>query len=282
VATVTSATDRVRLQLIAGAPVDDVASLPPRVRRGVELARALGAPLLPAVDAAADAEDDATRARRAVDVSTAQARTVARGLTLAPLLLVPAVGGLAGVDTLAFYASGGGRGVLGAGLALLAAGGGLARLLIRRASRPSRDADLEEVAELVAVALTGGVGAAAALREVAAVMPGEAERLRRLALDIDLGIRRTPTSRVAGRREPLPLLRVREVLATASELGAPAAPTLRRLARDLRAAELARVMAAAERLPAQLTVPTTLLLLPATLLLVGAPLVASGLSAVLT
>ena len=68
---------------------------------------------------------------------------------------------------------------------------------------------------------------------------------------------------------------------TANELGAPAAPSLRRLARDLRGAELARVMAAAERLPAQLTVPTTLLLLPATLLLVGAPLVASGLSAVL-
>ena len=40
-------------------------------------------------------------------------------------------------------------------------------------------------------------------------------------------------------------------------------------------------MAAAERLPAQLSVPTTLLLLPATLLLVAAPLVAAGFSDVL-
>ena len=280
-ATLSSATDRVRLQLVAGAPIEDPASLPPRVRRGIALARTLGAPLLPAVDAAADAEDDEARARRAVEVSTAQARTVARGLTLAPLLLVPAIGGLAGVDTLTFYASGAGRGVLGVGLALLAAGGVLARLLIRRAARPSHDAPLEEVAELVAVALTGGVGPAAALREVAAVMPEQAERLRRLALDLDLGIARTPRSRGSGPPEPVAIGRIREVLATASALGAPAAPTLRRLARDLRAAELARVMAAAERLPAQLTVPTTLLLLPATLLLVGAPLVASGLSAVL-
>lgn len=280
-AALTSATDRVRLQLVAGTPIDDPASLPPRVRRGVTLARTLGAPLLPAVDAAADAEDDDARARRAVAVSTAQARTVARGLTLAPLLLVPAIGGLAGVDTVGFYSSGAGRGVLVVGLALLLAGGGVVRLLIRSASRPSRDAAIEEVAELVAVALTAGVGTAAALREVAAVMPQESERLRRLALDLDLGIARTSSPRIAGRHGPVALARIREVLVTASELGAPAAPTLRRLARDLRAAELARVMAAAERLPAQLTVPTTLLLLPATLLLVGAPLVASGLSAVL-
>jgi len=276
-----SATDRVRLQLIAGAPIDDVVSMPPRVRRGVTLARTLGAPLLPAIDAAAEAEDDDARARRAVEVSTAQARTVARGLTLAPLLMVPGIGGLAGVDTFAFYASGTGRGVLGVGLALLAAGGAFARLLIHRAARPSREAPLEEVAELVAVALTSGVGPAAALREVAAVMPDQAGRLRRLALDLDLGITRAPRSRRTGPPEPAAIGRIREVLATASALGAPAAPTLRRLARDLRAAELARVMAAAERLPAQLTVPMTLLLLPATLLLVGAPLVASGLSAVL-
>jgi hypothetical protein len=114
VAALTSATDRVRLQLVAGTPIDDP-RLPPRVRRGVMLARTLGAPLLPAVDAAADAEDDDARARRAVAVSTAQARTVARGLTLAPLLLVPAIGGLAGVDTVAFYTSGAGAGCWSSG-----------------------------------------------------------------------------------------------------------------------------------------------------------------------
>jgi pilus assembly protein TadC len=270
-----STTDQVRLRLLAGASLGDVSRLPPRVHRGVMLAQTVGAPLLPAVDAAAAAEDDERRARRAVQVSTAQARTVARGLTLAPLALVPVIGRLAGVDVVPFYASGPGRSVLVAGLVLLGAGGTFARLLIGRASRPGPDVELEEVVELVAVALTGGSGTAAALRAVAEVMPRRSVELRRIALDLDLGVDRPPAG-----REPEALMRMRELLAASNALGAPAAPTLRRLARDLRAAELARVMAAAERLPAQLTVPTTLLLLPATLLLVGAPLVAAGLTAV--
>jgi pilus assembly protein TadC len=272
---VTSTTDRIRLRLLAGAPLGDVGPLPPRVQRGMTLARAIGAPLLPAVDAAVDAEDDESRARRAVTVSTAQARTVGRGLTLAPLALVPGIGRLAGVDVVPFYRAVPGRGILVVGLVLLAVGGALARLLIARASRPSVDVELEEAVELVAVALTGGVGPAAALRAVADVLPRQSARLRRLALDLDLGVRRPALDGA-----PMALVRMRDLLVSAAELGAPAAPTLRRLARDLRAEELARVMAAAERLPAQLTVPTTLLLLPATLLLVGAPLVAAGLGAI--
>ena len=268
-------TDDVRLRILAGAPVEDITRLPPRVLRGLLLARTIGAPLLAAVDAAADAEDDELRARRAIEVSTAQARTVAWGLTLAPLVLVPVIGRLAGVAVLPFYLSGTGRGVLLVGVTLLAAGGGLARLLIGHAARPASTADVEEVVELVAVALTGGAGTAAALRAVAEVMPHRATRLQRLALDLDLGV-----SRPLPPGDPDALVRMHDALMTASALGAPVVPTLRRLARDLRAAELARVMSAAERLPAQLTLPTTLLLLPATLLLVGAPLVAAGLSAV--
>ena len=269
-------TDRIRLHLLAGAPITPALRLSPRVGRAVAVATEIGAPLLPAVESASDAEDDDARAVRAVTVSTAQARTVARGLTLAPLLLVPLIGRLAGVDTIAFYREGVGRTILLAGLMLLALGGSLARLIILRAGRRSRDADLEEAAELVASALTGGSGSAAALRAVAAVMPHQAQRLRQLALDLDLGIRRPPQA-----DGPAALDRLRGVLTTAGEVGAPAAPMLRDLARELRAAELARLMAAAERLPAQLTVPTTLILLPTTLLLVGAPLVASGLSRVL-
>jgi pilus assembly protein TadC len=278
VATVSrTSTDRVRLRLLAGAPPGDLRSLSPRVRRGAALAHALGAPLLPAIDAAVEAEDDETRAVRAVAVSTAQARTVARGLAGAPLVLVPLIGGLAGVDTVAFYTQGAGRGVLAIGAALVAAGLAAAQLLIRRATRPGPDVELEEVAELLAAALVGGAGTAAALRAVADVMPRQAPLLRRLALDLDLGV-----ARPAHPGRPAALERIHDVLMTASGLGAPAAPTLRRLARDLRGAELARVMAAAERLPAQLTVPTTLLLLPATLLLVAAPVVVSGLGAVLS
>jgi pilus assembly protein TadC len=269
-------TDRVRLHLLAGAPLAGDLRLSPRVGRAVAVATEVGAPLLPAVEAASEAEDDDARAVRAVSVSTAQARTVARGLTLAPLLLVPLIGRLAGVDVIVFYREGVGRTILLIGLVLLAAGGALARLIILRAGRRDRDAELEEATELIASALAAGSGGAAALRAVAGVVPRQALRLRQLALDLDLGIRR-PTSA----DEPEALGRLREVLITASEVGAPAAPTLRHLARDLRAAELARLMAAAERLPAQLTVPTTLLLLPVTLLLVGAPLVASGLSRVL-
>jgi hypothetical protein len=269
-------TDRVRLHLLAGAQLSPDLRLSPRVQRAVTVATEVGAPLLPAVEAASDAEDDDARAVRAVVISTAQARTVARGLVLAPLLLVPLIGRLAGVEVVAFYREGIGRAILLVGLVLLVAGGSSARLIIRRAGRRDRDADLEEVAELVAASLAGGSGSAAALRAVAVVVPRQAQPLRRLALDLDLGIRRPPRG-----DEPEALERLREVLTTAGEVGAPAAPTLRHLARDLRAAELARVMAAAERLPAQLTVPTTLLLLPAALLLLGAPLVAAGLSRVL-
>jgi len=269
-------TDRIRLHLLAGASLGADLQVSDRVRRAVVVATEVGAPLLAAVEAAAEAEDDDARAVRAVAVSTAQARTVARGLTLAPVVLVPIIGRLAGVDVVAFYRDGIGRAILLAGMLLLVAGGLLARLIITRAGRRARDADLEEVAELVASALSGGSGSAAALRAVAGIVPQHARRLRRLALDIDLGIHRPEVS-----DEPAALVRLREVLMTAGEVGAPAAPTLRRLARDLRADELARLMAAAERLPAQLTVPTTLLLLPVTLLLVGAPLVASGLARVL-
>jgi Flp pilus assembly protein TadB len=277
VATVsTTDTDRIRLHLLAGASLTADLQLSDRLRRAVAVATEVGAPLLAAVEAAAEAEDDDARAVRAVAVSTAQARTVARGLSLAPLVLVPVIGRLAGVDVLAFYREGVGLAILLAGLVLLATGALLARLIIARAGRRDHDADLEEVAELVASALSGGSGSAAALRAVAGIVPHHARHLQQLALDIDLGIHRP-----ASGGESQALVRLREVLMTAVEVGAPAAPTLRHLARDLRADELARLMAAAERLPAQLTVPTTLLLLPVTLLLVGAPLVASGLARVL-
>ncbi|MFP4234382.1 MAG: hypothetical protein ACLFUG_05585, partial [Nitriliruptoraceae bacterium] len=74
--------------------------------------------------------------------------------------------------------------------------------------------------------------------------------------------------------------RLAAIIAAADRTGAPVAPSLRHLARELRADDLARVLAAAERLPAQLTFPTALCLLPATVLLVGAPIVHTGLQVV--
>ena len=292
-------TDRVRLHLEAGVPLGPDLRLTPRVQRAVSVAQLVGAPLLGAIESAAAAEEDAARSVRAVAVATAQSRTVALGLVLAPVLLVPVIGRLAGADVVAFYLSPLGRGVLGVGLLLLGAGALVARTLVARVGQPHPDAALEEAVELTATAIAGGSGTAAALRTVAAVLPAQGDPLRRLALDLDLGVGvdagrieapdgGTPRSSLLGASprtngrgaEPDALRRLRVVIVTAASVGAPSAGALLRLARDLRAAELARVLAAAERLPAQLTFPTTLLLLPATVLLIAAPLLDAGLQRV--
>ena len=281
------ATDRARLRLAAGAPLGPDEELTPRVARALAVAREVGAPLLPALDAAAAAEDDAARAVRAVGVATAQARTVAAGLVVAPVLLVPVIGRLAGADVVAFYAGGPGRAVLAVGAILLTTGGLVARALVgraRRAGASGPDAGLEEAVELVATALGGATGPATALRTVAAHVDGPPGRhaplLRTLALELDLGL---AGGRAAGGRAAAwggGAGRLHDALGLSAEVGAPVGPVLRRLARDLRADELARVLAAAERLPAQLTVPATLLLLPASVLLIAAPLLDAGLRAV--
>lgn len=302
-----------RGRIVAGAPVGDLRATPPRVQRAVRVALEVGAPLVPAVDAATAALEDDDRRRRAVQVATAQARTVAAGLLCLPLLLVPGLGRILGVDLLAFYATSAGRVVLAVAASLIAVGAVLVRATIRRATagldrrrgrvgpavlagavlglgvgatagvvagvmvlavgrRPAatHDPSLDEVADLVATALAGGTSTSAALRLVGRVGVGDPAALDRLALAADLG--RVDDAQ-AGSLAPLA-----QVLAATRRWGAPAAASLRALARDLRAEELARALAAAERLPAQLTVPTTLCLLPASVLLLGAPLVADGLA----
>jgi hypothetical protein len=183
----------------------------------------------------------------------------------------------------------------------------LAHHVVERRARTTPALGIDEAADLAATALAGGVSAPEALRVAAGQLPDLAPRLGRLAFGLELGMTAedlapggaSPAERVTGgpgaavsagvsrasgarnRRTGSAdgLLRLVAVLTTADEVGAPIAPTLRRLARDLRADELARVLAAAERLPAQLTFPTALCLLPATVLLVGAPIVHAGLAA---
>ena len=168
---------------------------------------------------------------------------------------------------------------------------------------PSDGAD--EAADLAATALSGGVSASEALRLAADELPDLAGRLRRLAFGLELGmdgddlaaggpgaanVGTGPARRVRGGTADRggaatrggvvdPLHRVAAIVLTAERTGAPVTPSLRHLARELRADDLARVLAAAERLPAQLTFPTALCLLPATVLLVGAPIVHAGLAA---
>jgi Flp pilus assembly protein TadB len=184
---------------------------------------------------------------------------------------------------------------LGPALAPLAALGAH-HLAARRAARPGSGPGLDEAVDLAATALGGGVSPAEALRMAADELPALAAGLRRLAFDLELGLaiadRAAPRDRTttqqredragASRRtdEPDAFARLAAVLTAADALGAPAVPTLRRLGTDLRAEDLTRVLAAAERLPAQLTFPTALCLLPATVLLVGAPIVHAGLAGV--
>jgi hypothetical protein len=325
--------DLLRVRIAAGdAFVDRGFDLPPRTRRAVEVAADVGAPVLDALDGALGAQEDARRARRAVAVASAQTRTVAAGLLVAPVLLVPGLGRLVGADLVGFYSSPAGLLVLAAGTGLLALGAAVISVLVRRVGRaaepggaggamagaaallagalawrlvgpvavpaatlmthrlatrgrgsPARHAGVDEAADLTAVALAGGVSAAEALRVAAGQLPALAPELHRLAFDLEYGLgpdhdaadRRT--ARPTGSADPLG--RLGAVLAAAVTTGSPAAPTLRRLATDLRADDLAAVLAAAERLPAQLTFPTALCLLPATVLLIGAPIVHAGLLA---
>jgi hypothetical protein len=308
------ALERARLRLAAGVGSPELTGLSGRARRAVHLAQQTGAALLPALESAADAEADVRRAARAVDVACAQARTVAGGLLVAPLLLVPVLGGMLDLDLVAFYTRPLGLAVAAAVLVLLATGAALVTVLLRRARRPGAPGtrhpplaavgagllvgwlftwllaplvgvlvarrgrsephppDVDEVADLTATALAGGLGSAEALRAVAEVRTDLAGPLRRLALELDLGADEQPTA-------PAPLDRVVAVLVTAAEVGAPVGDALRRLAAELRAEQLARALAAAERLPAQLTFPTALFLLPAVLLAIGAPLAHAGLLA---
>lgn len=313
-----AALDLLRLRAAAGLPPRDLARLTPRAQRAMRVAMATGAPMLPALDAAAAAQDDLAATRRAIAVASAQAKAVAGGLIAAPFVLVPFLGGIFGADLAAFYGTGPGRVVGAIGLGLLALGAAAVRRLVRRVGAPPRtartplaralqagivavvlglvtttivgvavglfawhrsrttaatDPTTDEAAELTATALTAGVGPGEALRAAARQLPGHAAGLRALALELELGLAAEPGG---------PLARLGHVLRAATDVGAPAAPALRRLAAEVRADERARVLAAAERLPAQLTFPTALALLPATLLLVGAPIVQVGLQQALS
>lgn len=307
-----------RGRIVAGAPAGDLTAAPPRVQRAVRVAVEVGAPLSPALDAAVAALDDDREHARAVRVATAQARAVAVGLLCLPVVLVPGLGRLLGVDLLAFYyATPAGLVVLALAGVLLVVGGVLVACIVRRAvaGRPVRsrgagravlvgavvglgagptagvvagvvvlglvlvlrpprrdgpDPCLDEVADLVATALAGGTSTSQALRLVGRVGVGDRSDLDRLALAADLGR--------ADEVDSGPLAPLAAVLAATRRWGAPAAASLRALASDLRAERLADALAAAERLPAQLTVPLALCLLPASVLLLGAPLVADGLA----
>ncbi len=305
-----------RLRLETGtADPSAMHGLPERSRRAVTVAVVAGVDALEALDAAAAAETDARRARRAITVACAQSRAVAGGLLVAPVLLVPFLGRLMGADLVGFYSRPVGWAVAALVALLLALGAAGVWALLRRARgalgsvshrgrawpgllaavatgwlltwwlapvaallvswrRPAAPppGDVDEVADLLATAMGGGTSPSRAVREVAEVRADLAGPLGRLAFDLDLDLGSGPGT------HPAPLDRVAALLHASAEAGAPAGGALRRLATELRADDLARALAAAERLPAQLTFPTALALLPAVLLAIGAPIVHAGLA----
>jgi hypothetical protein len=312
--------DLVRLRVAAGADPGDLGALGGRTATLVRVATEAGAPLLPALDAAAVSDAATAEAARAVTVASAQGRAVAGGLLLAPVVLVPVLGRVFDVDLVVYHRTP--LGMLTGGLAvlLLVTGSVLARRAVASVGRPPRhdtvarrrvhavvgaalaalvvhpvvgaavlaallvrarprppaaDPVVADAAELTATAVGGGWPPPSALRLAARELEpaGDlAAALRRLAFDLEHGL--------AGGDHPPGVARLADVLTTATAVGAPVAPTLRRLAADVRSDELARVLAAAERLPVRLTFPTALCLLPGTLLLVGAPIVTAGLGTV--
>lgn len=155
-----------------------------------------------------------------------------------------------------------------------AVGALVAGVVAVRGSGPGYVRGSDEAADLLATAVSGGLGASAAMRHVADVLDDQyrtvAEGLRRAALAYDL---QTDVEMPTG------LDRVVLALLSAARLGAPATAVLRRLAADVRADEVTRALEASERLPAQLAFPTALFFLPASVLIVGAPLAAAGLRA---
>lgn len=164
-------------------------------------------------------------------------------------------------------------------------------LVASRRAAPLVVPGVDEVADLVATALAAGVSGTEALRLAADRLPAHAARLRRLAFGLELGmgpeelqsdlpVGSPAPSAAASATTGDPLRRLAALLATAERTGAPVAASIRHLAAQCRADDLARVLAAAERLPAQLTFPTALCLLPATVLLIGAPIVQTGVEVV--
>lgn len=300
-----------RARVAVGAAIGDRAGLPPAVRRAVELAAEVGAPLGPELDRAVALAEERAELADAVRVATAPARAVAGALTLAPLVLVPVLGRLLGVDLVAFYATPAGTAIGAAALVAHVAGVAWVRVVVRGGTRPgpggarwvrpaatglaaawlwhplvgvvtalvlarrrARVPVLEgadEVVDLVAVAVRGGLAPSAALRRaVAGLDAALATDVRRLAFALEAG--------TVPAELPAPLDRLADEVVTAGRWGAPVAPALVHLAGDLRREERTRALEAAARLPALLTVPTALLILPASVAVVAAPIVAEALA----
>jgi hypothetical protein len=243
----------------------DVDALPVRAARAVRLADELGAARGPVLQALAAVDQDHDEQRRAVEVAAAGGRSVARGLVLAPPLLGPATALLVSDEPFAVWATPVGQVVLALAVACWVTGALVVRLLVTRALRAPRARSPvdDEFLDLVAVAVTAGLGPSAAVRRAGAVLD-EVPTAGALALWLELGAAIAP---------PTGWEEVGPSLGAAVRDGRPLGPLLRAHAATRRRAAHHEALQRAARLGPRLTVPTTLLLLPAAGLVVAAPLV---------
>lgn len=126
--------------------------------------------------------------------------------------------------------------------------------------------------ELLAVALSAGLGLVEAVRITATLAPeGARPAFRRVAVGLGAGLRPVDAF-------PDQLAEIAELIDMSHRWGAPIAQSLQMLAADLRDRAAIAAEEAAERLTVRLVFPTTMLLVPAFGLLVVTPMMASILS----
>lgn len=315
-AAATRALTRARLRAAAGLPAEMARDLPPRAAAALTVARHVGAPIVPALDAAAASHRHQREIDAVVAAALAPARTVAIALLSLPAVAVPVLGRLLEIDLLAFYTSPAGMAVGAVAVVLWVAGAVGIALLVRSASR-----DVGRTSPTARIVLAGAIGwvvggapagvvAAVVVRALWRPPPPAAPAMLDQACDLLAAAVQGGLPAGAGLRlvadhvpaladdlrraalvidlgmgtpaaaTPDALRPLVEVLHEGLATGAPLAPALTTLAHDLRAERGAIARAEAERLPARLTFPTALCLLPATVLAIGAPIVAVGLGTV--
>lgn len=185
-----------------------------------------------------------------------------------------AVGGVAVVVAAALVSP-----VVGVALAVAAVAVPRVRARRARAATSSRvAADLPEVVDLLAVAVSAGLTVHLAVRAVAGRVDGP------LGAGLNYAIAATDVgARLADALDELPARAgdcVRPLVAaltSCERYGAPALSSLERVADEVRRDRQRRVEAAARRLPVQLLFPLVLCILPAFALLTVAPLLAGAL-----
>jgi tight adherence protein C len=229
--------------------------LGPALADAVQVLERLGTP-------AAELERRLTRAGSARTVDETRAEQVVSGV-------VGAAGGL--VVALGAVGTRGASPVLGAAVVAVAALAGvvLHHLALTRAVRRREErllAELPTVAELLALAVAAGEGAAGALERVAGTCHGELARELAVAVaDTRAGTPLVVALERLEDRTGLPALsRFAEALAVAVERGTPLADVLRAQAADVREAARRDLMEAGGRKEVAMMVPVVFLLLPVT------------------